>query len=732
MAKRPWRTDFFSQLAEVTAGDPIRFELAGGETAQGTVRHTEFREGRLIYITGDLTRPESGRFFFQRQTEPGLAGSDAGAIEFPGSQRGFRIEPSGTNGAPELVAMPLGQIICLSLPAPDTGSAAEEPALNPSDYPDTSVPSYQNGIVSLQSLPGATAVLYIDYRGGYTATWGGITYAKPSVTNAQIRDVWLRVAEDFLPFSINVTTDIMVYQAAPETSRQRVICTPTTTAAPGAGGVAYLNSWNWSGDTPCWSFYSTGKNAAEVIAHEAGHTLSLSHDGRTTPAEAYFAGQGSGTVGWAPIMGVGYYQPVTQWSRGEYTNANNQEDDLARIVSRNNSVSYRTDDAGATTDTARILEIASGGAAFAEGVIETSGDVDAFRFYTAGGNISLRADPAPGGWANLALQASLHDAAGNLIAVNNVQSQLWSSLSTTLAGGTYSIRIAGVGRNSAASTGFSNYASLGYYSVTGTVQNAATHAESAVVAQADFDRDGKPDLVWRNLNSGVVTAWLLNNTTTLGTQVLWPATNVGDAAWAPVATGDFNADGKPDMVWRNTTSGRVIVWFMDGLTTTGTAVIWPVTNAGDSLWVPMAAGDFNGDGKTDLVWRNSSTGRVIVWYMNGVTTTGTAVIWTASNPGDSAWVPLVAGDFNADARPDLVWRNATSGRVVVWLMNGVTTTGTTAIWTATNPGDSAWLPQAAGDFNADGKTDLVWRNTTTGRVIVWLMDGVTRTGTTAL
>jgi autotransporter-associated beta strand protein len=488
--KRAWDPGYLASLNNVARGDAIAFELVAGEVARGTVRHTEFRASQLIYVAGELTAPEPGRFFFQQQSGPGRAGDFAGVVEFPGSRRGFRLEPSGLNGASELVEMALEQVVCLAVPAPNThaegkcdctGPACaqavppesdEIPPLDPSAHPTYPVPDYQDGIISLQSLPGATAVLYIDYRGGYTPTWGGITYARPSVNNTQIRDVWKRVAEDYMPFRINVTTDIKVYEAAPETSRQRVICTPTTTAAPGAGGVAYLNSWNWSGDTPCWSFYSTGKSAAEVISHEAGHTLTLGHDGRITPDEGYFGGHGSGATGWAPIMGVGYYQPVAQWSKGEYASANNTQDDLARIVGSNNSVAYRTDDTGLTLATARYLELFPGGSALGEGVIETSGDADAFRFSTTGGAVSLRANPAPGEWANLAIQATLHNAAGTLVASNNPQNQLWASISTTVPSGDYTFRVTGAGRNDPLTSGFTTYASLGYYSVTGTVANA--------------------------------------------------------------------------------------------------------------------------------------------------------------------------------------------------------------------------------------------------------------------
>ena len=131
------------------------------------------------------------------------------------------------------------------------------------------------------------------------------------------------MAEDFGPFNLNVTTDLQAYLDAPENSRQRCIITPTDDAAPGAGGVAILGSFNSTGDTPCWAFSTFGKDAAEIISHEIGHALTLSHDGRTTPVEEDYAGHGTDpVVGWAPIMGVGYYQPLTQWSQGEYQNAN--------------------------------------------------------------------------------------------------------------------------------------------------------------------------------------------------------------------------------------------------------------------------------------------------------------------------------------------------------------------------------------------------------------------------
>src|SRR5258708_824784 len=128
-----------------------------------------------------------------------------------------------------------------------------------------------------------------------------------------------------MPFNINVTTDLAVFQSASEGSRQRVIITPTTIAAPSEGGVAYMNSFNWTGETPCWAFVVGGKSCAEVCSHEIGHTLGLSHEGQNYGGLhfEYYSGQGSGETGWAPIMGVAYGQNVSQWAKGEYSYANN-------------------------------------------------------------------------------------------------------------------------------------------------------------------------------------------------------------------------------------------------------------------------------------------------------------------------------------------------------------------------------------------------------------------------
>lgn len=474
-SKRPWTHDFLTRFRQASSGDAIRFELTAGRIASGTIRVLQHRDGDLTYLSGEITEPEGGRFFFLAPPPGGKAGKAVGVVEFPASRIAYRIEPTGPNGDPELWQRRLDEVVCVNLPlnpeapAAGTNEVAEMPPLRPDLVPEF-VTGANSNIVSLQSYPGSPAVLLLDFFGGYTPTWGGVTYARPNVSNAQIKDLWKRVAEDYLPFNINVTTDLEVFRAAPVGSRQRCVFTPSSSAVgSGAAGVAYIGSWNWGNDTVCWSIYVSGKDGAEVGAHEAGHTVGLGHQGTAT--QEYFGGHGSGVTGWAPIMGTGYTRPVTTWARGEYQNANNTEDELTVIVNQNNSVDYRPDETGGTLATAWHLELHPDFAAMAEGVIERSGETDAFQFATSGGEVFFSAKPV-GDWANLALSATLVDAFGNVVASNNPQSSLSASVAAELSAGSYAFRVTGAGRNNPSNNGFSAYGSLGYYSVAGWVDGA--------------------------------------------------------------------------------------------------------------------------------------------------------------------------------------------------------------------------------------------------------------------
>ena len=166
-------------------------------------------------------------------------------------------------------------------------------------------------------------------------------------------------------------------------------------------------------------------------------------------------------------MGAGYYAEVTQWSKGEYPGANNIEDDLAIMTTY--GISYRADDHGDSIGAATPL---AGPNISAFGTIETRDDVDVFSFQTGAGSISFTVDPAPLG-PNLDIYVALYDAAGNLVTSDD-GAEMSASLKTAVTAGTYYLAIEGVGSGDPATTGYSDYDSLGQYQITGTVDGGAS------------------------------------------------------------------------------------------------------------------------------------------------------------------------------------------------------------------------------------------------------------------
>lgn len=475
----PITQEFLEKIGSAT-GQAAKFPLPDGRQAEGTIELLKRDEDGVLLVQGPLRSPEAGFFCFKRLTFPGVAGPMVGEVRFHKSAVAFRVDPPGENGVPMLGEHSIHDVMCVDMRRPRLVTAvpaAEEPMLAPQNHPtNITIPSYQNGIVPLQSLPGALAVIYLDFDGetGPFEGWGNFNAAASGASTAQVKEIWQRVAEDFLPFNINVTTDRRVFDNAPTSSKQQNIITPTTTAAPGAGGVSYVSSFD-SGRVN-WTFWSSGnssKDACEIISHECGHALGLDHDGRTSPAEEYYGGHGSGVTGWAPIMGVGYYRDLSQWSKGEYLSANNQEDDLTIIAFNNNNVGFRTDDFGATFAAAGYLEVLPNNSVSNEGIIATANDVDAFRFTTAGGAVTFEVDQASRG-ANMDILAEIYTSADVLVASNNPDNALDASVSATLAAGDYTLRVSGVGKGDPLGTGYTDYASLGTYLITGTAVGTVT------------------------------------------------------------------------------------------------------------------------------------------------------------------------------------------------------------------------------------------------------------------
>ncbi len=184
-----------------------------------------------------------------------------------------------------------------------------------------------------------------------------------------------------------------------------------------------------------------------------------------------------------------------------------------------------------------------------------------------------------------------------------------------------------------------------------------------------------------------------------------------------LAAKDFNVDGKSDIVWRNTSTGASAVWLMNGVNIVSTG--FP---GGTSLsWQIAGGGDFNGDGRSDLVWRNTNSGAVSVWFMNGTTVTSTGF----PSGAPLVWQIAGVGDLNGDGKADLVWRKNSTGAVAVWLMNGATISSTGF----PSGGSLAWQIAGLGDVNGNGSDDIVWRHAGSGAVAIWFMNGGTITST---
>lgn len=132
--------------------------------------------------------------------------------------------------------------------------------------------------------------------------------------------------------------------------------------------------------------------------------------------------------------------------------------------------------------------------------------------------------------------------------------------------------------------------------------------------------------------------------------------------------------------------------------------------------------DLNGDGRSNLIWRNLETGQNVVWYMNNTTLVGSKNFPAVP---DRNWEISGVGDFNNDNQADLVWRNSATGQNTVWYMNNTTFIGSGAFDSVT---EQNWQISGIGDFNNDNQDDLVWRNAATGQNSIWYMNNTNRIG----
>jgi hypothetical protein len=224
-----------------------------------------------------------------------------------------------------------------------------------------------------------------------------------------------------------------------------------------------------------------------------------------------------------------------------------------------------------------------------------------------------------------------------------------------------------------------------------------------IAGTGDFNGDGRSDILWRG-DQGGLSDWLGRADGGFIVNDAGALTTVHQS-WRVAGTGDFNGDGRDDILWRMT-SGAVSNWLADadgGFTANDAKAL---NNQISSSWHISAVGDFNGDSRDDVLWRHED-GTMSDWLGrdDGSFQINDA---NASIKVSNDWRIVGTGDFNGDGRSDIVWRSETGG-FSNWL-------GTASGGFVNNDANALtsiptnWRIVDVGDFNGDKRDDVLWRN----------------------
>ena len=259
---------------------------------------------------------------------------------------------------------------------------------------------------------------------------------------------------------------------------------------------------------------------------------------------------------------------------------------------------------------------------------------------------------------------------------------------------------------------------------------AAWYYEANPGRPGDFNGDGISDLLWWDPTTGQLQIWFM-----AGGQVVSvsnPSQGRDLSSWLLMDTGDYNGDAIWDIMWRNPATGQVEIWY-------GSAGQYALNNT--DAWSSQTgqipgnatisfAGDVNGDGRDDIVWRDCATGQVKIWLLkqDGTLNYQYAPILAQDMVGGDqpgvegslSWSLRGFHDMDGDQRADLVWQHTTDGRVVIWYTDGVFVLRKDSFQ---HQDPEGWRIAGLGDLNSDGHGDIIWRNCTTGQVRAWLMTG---------
>jgi|GEM_PF-2431475 len=245
----------------------------------------------------------------------------------------------------------------------------------------------------------------------------------------------------------------------------------------------------------------------------------------------------------------------------------------------------------------------------------------------------------------------------------------------------------------------------------------------ANLSYGDMDGNGSPDLFWRN-----------SSTSTMGISTLVGGSeasynpvgfSVNDPNWKAVSHSDFNLDGYADVLFRHSLSGKTVIFFLkNGTKLSGAATNFVVP---DTNWEIAETGDLNGDNYPDIFWRHRLSSKMVVFFMRGATKIGSQV--PSFSVADANWKSHTTGDFNQDGNKDILWRHRTSGRLVIFYLDGLTKLSSAAMPFIVPDGN--WqISQVSPLFGFGGSTDqypdIFWHHSISKAVVVFDMQNLTR------
>jgi Metallo-peptidase family M12B Reprolysin-like len=385
--------------------------------------------------------------------------------------------------------------------------ATSDPIVNDLPVPSQTIDSpTTDKAFLLHSKPGSTHTVYLDFDGETVSniawtTSNGLTSktvapfdrdGSPTFNTAELQFVintWQAVAEDYAPFDVDITTQLpspsalsVDYPGDPTYGVTAVVTNDRWLCGAGCVGIAYVGVFDPSNSQATRQYYGTAwafptatmppHALGQTISHEVGHNFGLNHDGLANPAVGYYSGHNT----WSPIMGSAAYRQYTQWSKGEYTRADQTEDDIAIIASQ---TGWTDDPQGSTPAAAMLLPIV-GTQTTSQTTIREQSDIDVYRIDNAVGDFTATVNVSPYS-ANLYPSVKLLDAGGTVVATalgNGAGSSLTYKIATPA---TYYVSVQSSGQLDP-TTGFSTYGSIGVYTLSASFSGVPSPVTNVALA----------------------------------------------------------------------------------------------------------------------------------------------------------------------------------------------------------------------------------------------------------